>query len=281
MSAAQLPNVLPNDFTLSQSSLQDYVDCARRFKLRYIEGLRYPALSVQDALAQEERLRQGARFHKVVQQHLLGVPADVLARSLDDDAKLAEWWQTFMDFGLTGLPQQRHAETTLQTYLGDYRLIAKYDLLAIDPQGQAVIVDWKTSAHTPSRRSLKSRWQTTVYRYVLAQAGAHLYGGDIPPEKIRMIYCFVALGGKQITFDYSEPQMQADEANLLNLIGEIEAANLFPLTSEEKRCRYCCFRSHCNRGDRAGKWVGSELDDEPLDEEDFEIDFDQIAEIEF
>ncbi len=272
---------LPDDFTFSQSSLQDYVDCARRFELRYIKQLRYPALEVQHALEYEERMRQGARFHKMAQQYLLDVPDDLLEKSLGDDDELAGWWQTFMDYGLAGLPPQRYTEITLQTYLHDYRLIAKYDLLAIEPGGQAVIVDWKTSTFIPSVSSLRRRLQTAVYRYVLAQAGAYLYGETIPPESIRMIYFFAARDGQRIAFDYSKRQMQADEAELLQLIGDIQTAQLFPLTEQEKRCRYCRFRSHCNRGDRAGNWNEADFDDEPSDDESFEIDFDQIAEIEF
>ena len=271
---------LPDDFTFSQSSLQDYVDCARRFELRYIERLRYPALTTANVLAYEERKRRGDRFHKAAQQYLLGVPADLVAKSLGDDDALAEWWGAFIHSGLPGLPPGRYPEITLQTHLGDYRLIAKYDLLAIDPQGQAVIVDWKTSEPTPPS-ALRRRLQTAVYRYVLAQAGAHLYGGEIPPGNISMIYCFVAHEGQRITFDYSERQMQADEAYLLQLIQDIEAANLFPLTDAEKHCRYCRFRSHCNRGDQAAAWDPSDYDGESSDDEDFEIDFDQIAEIEF
>ena len=272
---------LPDDFTFSQSSLQDYVDCARRFELRYIKQLRYPALATANVLAYEERKQRGDRFHKMIRQYLLDVPDDLLEKSLGDDDELAGWWQTFMDYGLAGLPPQRYTEITLQTYLHDYRLIAKYDLLAIEPGGQAVIVDWKTSAFIPSVSSLRRRLQTAVYRYVLAQAGAYLYGETIPPESIRMIYFFAARDGQRITFDYSKRQMQADEAELLQLIGDIQTAQLFPLTEQEKHCRYCRFRSHCNRGDRAGNWNEADFDDEPSDDESFEIDFDQIAEIEF
>ena len=271
---------LPDDFTFSQSSLQDYDDCARRFELRYIKDLRYPALTTANPLAYEEQKRRGNRFHKMIQQYLLGVPEDLLEKSLGDDDELTGWWRTFMDYGLAGLPLERYPEITLQTHLGGYRLIAKYDLLAIDPHEQAVIVDWKTSEPTPPS-ALRRRLQTAIYRYVLAQAGAHLYGGEIPPGNISMIYCFVAHEGQRIVFDYSEQQMQADEAYLLQLIQDIEAANLFPLTNAEKHCRYCRFRSHCNRGDQAAAWDPSDYDGESSDDEDFEIDFDQIAEIEF
>ena len=80
---------LSADFAYTQGSLQDYSDCARRFQLRYIKRLRYPALEVQQTLDYEKRIRQGSRFHKLVQQHLLGLPAELLAQSLADDEDLA------------------------------------------------------------------------------------------------------------------------------------------------------------------------------------------------
>ena len=169
---------LQADFAFTQGSLGDYADCARRFELRYIKRMRYPALQAGDPLQFEARLRQGARFHKLVQQHLLGVPAEALAASLSDDAELARWWSNYLSSGLTDLPARRYSEITLQTHLAGRRLLAKYDLLALAPGGPAVIVDWKTGSRVPSRSVLRGRMQTVVYRYVLAQAGAHLLAGE-------------------------------------------------------------------------------------------------------
>ena len=73
--------------------------------------------------------------------------------------------------------------------------------------------------------------------------------------------------------------MRADEAQLRELIEEIDRAQSFPLTENERRCRYCTYRSLCERGG-AGQVDLLDVDDE-LEEEDFELDFDQIVEIEF
>ena len=273
---------LSDDFTFSQSSLQDVVDCPRRFELRYIEGIRYPSLEAEPALKHEEHMRQGAQFHKMVQQHLVGVPADRLATSVSDDDVLSGWWETFTASGLKGLPEQRHTETTLETSIGEYRLIAKYDLLAIDPDRRAMIIDWKTSHKIPRKNWLEKRLQTTVYLYVLAQAGAHLNAGNpILPENISMTYWFVGHDGKQVTFDYSAEQMQADEATLLRLISDTASANLFPLTEDTRHCKFCTYRSLCNRGETAGQWDDFEVGETANEGDDFELDFDQIAEIEF
>ena len=274
---------LSADFAFTQGSLGDYADCARRFELRYIKRLRYPAPEVKQTLEYERRMRQGVRFHKLVQQHLNGTPADLLGRSLADDADLARWWENYCQGGLAGLPPQRHAEITLQTHLGGQRLVAKYDLLALEPGGAAVILDWKTGEGLPARNALQWRLQTVVYRYVLAQAGAHLYGEPIPPERIRMDYVYVAQGGQRLSFDYSAAQLAEDEARLLEMINAIGSAAEFPLTDQLGRCKYCTYRAFCDRGE-AGDLDDFAFDDEmdqSEEDEAFDLDFDQIAEIEF
>ena len=270
------------DFAFTQGSLQDFADCARRFELRFIRRMRYPALETQQPLQFEKRTRRGARFHKLVQQHLLGVPAEALTTSLADDEELAGWWAHYLAVGLTDLPAARYSEITLQAPLAGRRLIATYDLLALEPGGAAVIVDWKTGSRIPSREYLLGRMQTVVYRYVLAQAGAHLYAGEsIPPERIRMDYVYVAGGGERLSLRYSAAQMSEDEALLSEIIAAIDHAEVFPLTDEERRCRFCSYRSLCDRGG-AGRLEDFDLDEyEDEDEEAFALEFDQIAEIEF
>ncbi len=273
---------LSDDFAFTQGSLQDFADCHRRFELRFIKRLRYPALEVRQALLHENRIRRGQRFHKLVQQHLLGLPAEALSNSLADDEEIRRWWDNYLARGLTKLPPERYAEITLQTHLGGYRLVAKYDLLALQPGGDLVIVDWKTGDRIPSRLHLGNRLQTIVYRYVLAQAGAHLYGEPIPPERVRMDYFYVAQPGERISFDYSTAQLQADEALLSEMITTIERAQTFELTSNERLCRYCTYRSFCERGEAGDlEDFDVDLDEEAEEEQAIELDFDQIAEIEF
>lgn len=274
---------LDEGFAYSAKSLQDYADCARLFELRFIKRMRYPALDAQEPLQFEARVRQGARFHKLVQQHLLGLPTEALTASLADDEALAGWWQNFLARGLTDIPAARYPEITLQAPLAGRRLIATYDLLALEPGGTAVIVDWKTGTRAPSKSNLRGRLQTIVYRYVLAQAGAHLYAGEaIPPERIRMDYVYVAQGGERVSFDYSAARMSEDEALLSRMIAAIDRASEFPLTDEERRCRFCSYRSLCDRGG-AGRLDDFDLDEyeDEAEEEAFALDFDQIAEIEF
>ena len=104
---------LPLDLQLSQGSLQDFVDCRRRFQLRHVLHQAWPAVTAEPALETERHLRQGEAFHRMIQQHLLGVPAERLsqmAAATPDDAELACWWRNYMTSapaGAAGAPRCR------------------------------------------------------------------------------------------------------------------------------------------------------------------------------
>lgn len=276
---------LPEDFVFSQSSLQDFVDCARRFELRYIKRLRWPAVQAAPMLEFERKMQQGALFHKLVRQHMLGISAELLARQIGDDEDMLNWWQAYINSDFVAkLPEKRRPEITLSTPLGNYRLMAKYDLLAIEPDGQARIVDWKTGQHMPKATNLQHRLQTIVYRYVLAKAGEDFNRGQaVKPANIKMIYWYAAHHGQTIAFDYSAEQLKKDETYLEQLVEDIDAMQSFPLTENTRHCAFCVYRSLCDRGREAGDVDDLFEDEQSLEtpDEEFQIDLDQIAEVEF
>lgn len=264
----------------SQSSLQDYVECARRYELRYVQQLAWPAPEAEP-LAEHERLtQQGAAFHRLVHQYLLGIPADSLA-PLAEAEGVGAWWQSFLAWDFKGLVYETHyPEIILTVPLAGARLVARYDLITVQPGGHVTIVDWKTTLRRSSREKLAARLQTLVYPYVLAQAGAHLYGGQaIPPEQIEMVYWFASYPDQPEHFAYDAARFQADGERLAALIGEIQARTVFPLTEDNARCTFCVYRSLCRRGVKAGDV--REMDSDGDDPDDLHFDFDHIAEIEF
>lgn len=294
---------LPTGFIFSQSSLQDYVDCQRRFQLRYIQRRAWPALDTAPALESELFMQRGAQFHHLVHQYFLGIPTEKLARQIEGDEMLARWWKNFADLSgfrnLTGL--QFRPETSLSAPLRGFRLMAKYDLIALTPspltpsrstpvglpEGEgrkAIIYDWKTSRKRPKREWLEEKLQTRVYPYLLARAGAQFNGGlPITPERIEMIYWFTDYPDQPARFNYSAAQFAADEAYLSGLIAELQrlGAEPAPLTDDEYRCNYCPYRSLCSRGDKAG--LLDAMDDLGKSETgfEFELDFEELEEVEF
>ena len=74
-------SALPADFQFSQGSLQDFVYCRRRFQLRYLMQLAWPAVAAEPADEHDIQLRQGEAFHHLVHQHMLGLPIEQLSQS--------------------------------------------------------------------------------------------------------------------------------------------------------------------------------------------------------
>jgi CRISPR/Cas system-associated exonuclease Cas4 (RecB family) len=259
--------------------LQDYVDCARRFELRYMQQLSYPAIETEPALENEKHKQEGEYFHRLAQQYLVGIPDEQIGR-LANTPNLQRWWDNFRDLkdfkNLSGLK----TEVTLSAPLGKFRLLAKYDLIGLGEDGRVYIYDWKTYRKRPKNDWLHTRLQTRVYRALLVKAGAHLNGGKpFEPEQVEMIYWFADFPNEQARFPYAADQFKRDWDALTRLSDEITSAAAFPLTDDRTKCSYCPYRSYCNRGVRAGEAMDAELETEA--EESVDINFEQIGEIAF
>jgi len=267
--------------TLSQSSLQDYMDCAQRFKLRYLDRLSYPAVETEPTLENEKHQQEGEYFHRLIQQHLIGIPAEQIAK-FANTINLQRWWENFQNSkDLTGLKDLSglYPEATLSAPLGNFRLLAKYDLIAVQ-SGKAVIYDWKTYRKRPRNEWLAARMQTRVYQALLVRAGAHLNNGKpFEPEQIEMIYWFADFPNEPARFAYSTAQFTRDWDLLLKLSEEVKNASSYPLTEDRQKCLYCTYRSYCERGVRAGSMEDAEAQQEA--EELFDVNFEQIGEIAF
>jgi hypothetical protein len=258
--------------------MQDYFDCPRRFRLRNIERLAWPAVESEPITEYERRQQEGSLFHRLVQQHLLGLPAEKLT-SMAVGLNLKSWWNNYLssDLGMRGA--ELHPELTLSAPLRQYRLLAKFDLVAMQA-GNAVIFDWKTSARRPRQEWPAARWQTRVYRAVLAMAGAQLnHGQAIQAENIRMIYWFTDFPAEAAEFQYDVTQLNRDWSALEAMVDEIAAAVEFPMTEDLNLCRFCVFRSYCDRGHSAANAMESDAD--PEDPGPFEPNLEQISETEF
>ena len=284
-------SLLSHGFQFSQRSLQDFADCQRRFQLRYLDNLAWPAVESEPLSERESHMQAGAAFHRVVQRFLAGIPPERLTEMVSSDGgasnDLQRWWDSFLQFSGIVPVEEQLVETSLSAPLHNFRLLAKYDLVRWEIENgnlQVKIFDWKTSMSKPSRKWLRQRLQTRVYPYLLAQAGHCLVGVDrLEPMQIEMIYWFAEHPHEPQVFVYSQEQFREDGDFLLAIVQEIDslAEGEFHLTPDEERCRFCNYRSLCDRGVSAGILVPDEVVDEPDEGQGFELDFDQIAEIEF
>lgn len=266
-----------DDLTLSQASLQDYVECPYRFRLRYLDRLEWPAVEAEPAGRNERLSRDGAEFHRMVHQYLLGVPAERL-RTLaehrsdpDGGDGLADWWRSFCEHRPADLPGERYPEVTLAAEVAGRRLAAKYDVVVV-AEGGAVILDWKTSARRPQDATVEARLQTRVYPYLLTLAGGVLNGGPpLAPERIEMRYWYAAFPNEPAVIRYDRDRFDADGTYLTGLLEELSARppDRFERTEDLQRCRLCTYRSLCGRGAAAAH---GDLDEDAA--EDFALSID-------
>ncbi len=277
--AARPSPLLSDDFLFSQSALQDYTDCPKRFELRYLREVRWPALETQAAIEYEGMIEQGKRFHHLVHQHGLGVPAEALESTIRD-AELRTWWSLYRQWETQHLPAERHPELSLVARFGGKLLVAKYDLVARKADGGFLIIDWKTGKPPKRKAYLTERMQSLVYPLVLAQAGDWLNGNQpIAPEQITMVYWF-AEGGQTVEIPLNRERFIAMEQRLLLLLSEVEGRTEFSMTTTERHCGFCVYRSLCGRGETAGALEDME-DGETEMPGEITVDLDSLEEIAF
>lgn len=273
-SISETTNQLPATFAFSQSSLQAYEDCARRFWLAYVQQLPWPAIEASPVQEYERLMRLGATFHLLVQRAEIGIDTEQLALELEQP--LAGWFDAYLHSRPADLPNEfieiehilsvpfvleRSGQAVASSATATpYRLAAKYDLIAADNDGRVVIIDWKTTRRRTDPGTLRRRLQTSVYPYVLVEASKGLPWGPIQPEQVEMRYWFTAAPGQPVVFRYDSAQHAANHDRLQQLLAEILAGQSeadFPKVADteinrKRYCSYCIYRSRCNRGVAAG-----------------------------
>jgi hypothetical protein len=286
------------DFSLqlSATNLQDFADCPRRFQLRHVLGVQWPVPAVEPVDAWEDRQRRAQGFHHLAQQYLLGISAEVLERTIDDP-NVSRWWQAFREYVTDFKHMPVMAEVTLSVPFMGHRLYARYDALVVDfasevrsasiqpadgSEANLIILDWKTYGRRPSRSWLENRLQTVVYPFVLSQ-GSRLFSeySPIGLEGIEMRYWMAEDPHHPEAFRYDSQRRAADMARLGALVGEIDrffqpdalgtGGGIWPLTPDLQQCRFCSYRSLCDRGSTVDEVTRDNIYDREDVEDDMEV----------
>ena len=214
------------------------------------------------------------------------MPVDLLTDGLD--YPLDEWFESYLRHRPADLPTEvveveRVLSAPLAVEAGQYRLAARYDLIAVGGEGadrRAVILDWKTNKRVTRRSTLQQRMQTLVYPFVLVEASAGLPWGPLSPEQVEMRYWFTAAPADAVTFGYSSDLHADNRARFVQILNDILSGEReadfpkVPDTDENRKrfCSYCIYRSRCDRGTEAG-------DLEEYDEEEFsDVDLERALE---
>lgn len=254
---------------LSRYKLTTFLECRRRFQLRYLEQRPWPAAPLPTT--DEERLGLGQQFHQLVQRYYLGLP--VSSASIPDRT-LRGWWLTF-EKHQPRLPDGRILpELTLTIPLDAHLLHGRFDLLVSGEQNGipfAHVYDWKTGRPS-DENSLRHNWQTRLYLAMLAEGGNALGGeGNLPPqpEHISITYWYVTAPETPVTITYSQSWHEANWAEIRAIAAEIAAqqaaGGVWSLTEDRGQCRVCAYQALCGRQE-AGTAVSipdDEIEPEP------------------
>ena len=274
---------LDRDFVFSANNLQDYLDCPRRFELKYFLKQSWPAITSHPVQEMEYKIQMGNRFHKIVHQFLSGIPGNVLDNSIDDP-DLKGWFIKFQEFIKPYLNFPYFSEFTVTMPFEGFRLIAVFDFITLTGSNKIIIGDWKTTTRNPKRELYLQSLQSFLYPFMMFENRDHIFSqvDKLRKEDISMEYWFPAFPEKTIALEYSSVSYATSQEVFSSLIKEIaiKESGSFDKTTNDKRCAYCQYRSLCERGIQAGKVDDAENefeDDSGLDN----LDFDQIEEITF
>lgn len=239
--------------TLSQYKLANFLACQRRFQLRTLRHLPWPASPLPERT--EQLLQQGQDFHQLLERHFLGMP---ITPSTIPDGRVRQWWQTFATHNpVRNLPKSARflPETGLTVPLGNHLLYGRFDLLVIGEDGEkqpfAHVFDWKTGRPIEAAE-LNGRWQTRLYLALLAEGGSAFWPQTVQlaPEQINLTYWFVQDAEAPITIGYSAAEHAANWAELQQIATQLDEAivqDSWPLTDDWHTCRACAYQIYCGR----------------------------------
>ena len=260
-----------NLLLLSRAKLQAFLACPRRFQLRSLKHLPWPA--VPNDAQSAEMMSRGQQFHLLMERHFLGLNPSL---SSVGDEVVSGWFQAFKESKLR-LPNGRYLpEHRLTVPIGDHLLLGRFDLLIVGEQEDgapfAHIYDWKTGK-ARHESVLRQDWQTRLYLALLAEGGGALWPKgrfpnarhSIQPEYITMTYWYATEPELPRVIVYSQAEHTRNWAEIQTIVAQIDehlAQDEWPKTDDWVHCRHCAYQVYCGR--QAADVNQRELVDEPV-----------------
>ncbi|OPJ56807.1 PD-(D/E)XK nuclease family protein [Alkalithermobacter paradoxus] len=229
-------------FYYSQASLNTFLRCPLKFKIKYIERIHW-----QDDIRSEEisrRMQIGRDFHLYCERYFSSIPIGT-----QSNTTLNDW--------INNLTQLLPIDSK-NIYLPEYeirinedkiRLLAKYDLIIIKEDGKIEIYDWKTEEKKLDKFKLENSFQTILYMYLLKRMSKKIFGRDISASDISMIYWQPQYKDSLVKIEYSQEKYKSHENYIVNVIDTINGYdfdNDFVKDEYMNECKNCEFRHLCS-----------------------------------
>ncbi len=270
-----------NNFIFSSHNMQEFLDCERRFELKYLLKQSWPAPQSEPVLEVEKRIRIGREFHFMIHQYLSGISlSDLLHMNIEPELK--RWLGQFEAFYGNYSFIDHYSEHSITSPFMDYFLTAVYDFIGLAENSKLIIADWKTSHLPPRKERIEKTVQSFLYQYLAFENRQQLFGHtDIGFGDIEMIFWNSIHPNDIVTLPYSEKQHEKNQESLIQIIEKIISLPMgkFSKTDNLKKCAYCQYRSLCQRGIKAGLYDQDQDEVLEMDTLISEINFDESAEI--
>lgn len=228
--------------TLSATSLNVLDQCPRLFRYLYVERLIWPPAQ---ALEDEDSLRSGQQFHRLIELYSRGRPLDTQLRALSP--QLRAWWQTFLTSPHAHPSGQIFSELPLWVQVEGLTVTAQLDRLRVTEQG-VEILDWKTDRVRPSEAQMHRNRQTWLYPLMVCWVADQLPQVlDTSPEQVQITFWYVNHPDHPFQQTYSQPQFHSHQQLLKQEIRRLKRRQQqgYPMTRQTSICRSCPFRTRC------------------------------------
>jgi hypothetical protein len=272
--------------TLSQSSLQDYVDCARRFQLALSRALVLSCGRVR-ACAGERKPFAGGRILPPAGTAVSGSASQREHISkLANTPNLQRWWNHWQDF--RSLQDFGSLTKTSEVSIPRSHPVRAAGELSIARQIRPARHRGRQSRHL----RLEDLPQASAGRVAIRKnADARLPGiagpcGSAPQRRSSVStrtgrdgLLVLGFPGRPCPLPVHVRAIQTGLGYAGQTCRRIHNASSYPLTDDRAKCSYCPYRSYCDRGVRAGDVDQAEAETEA--QELFDVNFEQIGEIAF
>jgi len=223
----------------SQNLLNTFDKCPYKFKIKYLDNIRWKKDSIDDE-DYYENMNMGLDFHLICQRYFSNIPVVIN----DSETKLLDFTKSL---------REKFPILDENIYLPEYeikmrkdniKIQAKYDLIIIKPNNKIEIWDWKTENRKLDYKEASKRMQTIVYMYILGERSLEIFDKQVPFENITMKFWQPQYKEEIISINYSEAVHRSNEKKIKELILRLNNYDFnkdFNIQLYRSQCKYCDF----------------------------------------
>ncbi|MBZ9624844.1 PD-(D/E)XK nuclease family protein [Clostridium sp. FP2] len=228
-----------NHVYYSQNLLNTFDKCPFRFKIKYLDNIRWKKDSISDE-DYYENMNMGLDFHLTAQRYFSNIPVVIN----DSNTELLHFTNSLRE-KFTILDENIYLpEYEIKMRKDNIRIQAKYDLIIIKPNNKIEIWDWKTENRKLDYKEVSKRMQAIVYMYILGERSLEIFDRDICLENISMKFWQPQFKEDIITINYSESKHRINEEKIMELTRRLDNYDFsldFNIELYSKQCKYCEF----------------------------------------